>query len=81
MPDVKIIMTEDQRGSIDGLVVKYFKKDVAYTIPERLAHVFVVQLECARYDIDELDELDFTNVVNTVIETPEKPRKKRNKKA
>lgn len=73
MQDIKIIMTEDQRGSTDGLVVRYFKKDLTYAIPERLAHVFVVQLRCARY---EIDELDFTNVVEPPISTTGKVRKK-----
>lgn len=37
----KIIMTRDERGSRNGLVVEKFKAGVEYDVPESLARAFI----------------------------------------
>lgn len=58
---MKIIMSKDFRGSIDGVNVKTYKQSVEYDIPESLALVFL-EINVAEKVTKEIK-----------IETPEKP--------
>jgi len=60
---MKIKMTENKRGSIDGVSVNIYFKDIEYDIKESLANVFI-KLNVAKEIIETKD---------VVIETPEKP--------
>ena len=60
---MKIKMTENKRGSIDGVTVNMYLSGIEYDIKESLANVFI-KLNVAK-EIIEIPEV--------IIETPEKP--------
>ena len=60
---MKIKMTENKRGSIDGVIVNMYLEGIEYDMKESLASVFI-KLNIAKEVIKTKD---------VIIETPEKP--------
>lgn len=60
---MKIKMTENKRGSIDGVTVKMYLSGIEYDIKESLANVFI-KLNVAK---------EIVKISKVIIETPEKP--------
>lgn len=60
---MKIKMTENKKGSIDGVNVNSYLTGIEYNIPESLANVFI-KLNVAKKVVE---------ITKKIIETPEKP--------
>lgn len=44
----KVVMTKKEKGSPDGISIRWYEKGEEYDLPVALADVFLTQMNCAK---------------------------------